>query len=424
LPIGTTGAVGEATVGSRLLDTLTVVTPWFPQSSNPFGGAFVLSAVDAVRDAFDRVEVVHLEAWPPATTSRRVQERCWRDLIHLGPHRCDAVRGSGDVDVRYVPVPLPGSLPWARRADYFWRGTQATLRLEHCRKRIWHAHVGVPGGIVAMRLAADHEPLFVTEHATYLDQILAQADSRELYRQVLARCQAFFCVSELLREQVIAEFPDMADKVHVVANPIPFERVVARPTPISPRRWLFVGGLREHKGVRQILEAFVQCRTEDPALRLTFLGGGPLRDALVKRAAALGVADAVEFRSAVAPEAVFETLREHDLLVHNSRYETFGMTTLEAIAAGIPVLVTRCGGPEETLHGLERYAGVLIPVAEDPKAIVDGYQELRARFDQLDISHARKELTRRYGLTVVRQALLEHYRSLNRGAPAQCTSCS
>ena len=69
------------------------------------------------------------------------------------------------------------------------------------------------------------------------------------------------------------------------------------------------------------------------------------------------------------------------------------MTVIEAVAAGMPVLVTRCGGPEETLAGIEEAAGELVDVEESDASLVDGYRRLRDRFpDGLDLARAQRVL--------------------------------
>ena len=85
------------------------------------------------------------------------------------------------------------------------------------------------------------------------------------------------------------------------------------------------------------------------------------------------------------------------------------MTVVEAVAAGMPVLVTRCGGPEETLAGIEDAAGQLIDIEENAESISDGYWQLAARFEQgLDLERARAVLADRYGY----EAVAEIHRSL------------
>lgn len=102
-------------------------------------------------------------------------------------------------------------------------------------------------------------------------------------------------------------------------------------------------------------------------------------------------------------------MHQHDLLVHASKIETFGMTIVEAVAAGLPVLVTRSHGPEETLAGIDRQAGALMDVDDDPQVIVDAYWELRSRVGELDLPAARESLLRRYGSAAVSEQLMNVY---------------
>jgi glycogen(starch) synthase len=70
-------------------------------------------------------------------------------------------------------------------------------------------------------------------------------------------------------------------------------------------------------------------------------------------------------------------------------------------------LATRCGGPEETLAGIEEAAGELVEVQDSAESLVAGYRRLLARFpDGLDVARARRHLAERYGYEAVAQA---HY---------------
>jgi len=230
-----------------------------------------------------------------------------------------------------------------------------------------------------------------------------------MYEQVLARCHGFFAVGERVRNTLAENFPRYADKVKLIPNPVSFGEPRARPL-TEPRRWLYVGNLTEHKGVHLLLEAFARCYREDPTLTLTLVGTGALAQRLADRAAELGVDGAVTMTGVLTPEETLRRMREHDLLVHPSRGETFGMVIVEAVATGLPVLVTRCGGPEATLAGIEDAAGLMIDVTDDPETIVAGYRLLRDRFpDGLDLVKARDVLNERYGYRRVAEAHHRHW---------------
>lgn len=90
-------------------------------------------------------------------------------------------------------------------------------------------------------------------------------------------------------------------------------------------------------------------------LRLTVIGGIP-GSAEVKKlqrhARSLGLGDAVSFLGPIPPEQLPRYYQAADLCVVPSRYESFGMVTLEALACGIPVVATRAGGLMTTVqHG-------------------------------------------------------------------------
>jgi hypothetical protein len=105
-------------------------------------------------------------------------------------------------------------------------------------------------------------------------------------------------------------------------------------------------------------------------------------------------------------------MHEHDLLVHLSERETFGMTMVEAIATGTPVLVARSDGAQATMAGLQGRAGLLIDVPGDgdPAAVARAYAELRAALPRLDLPGARAELLARYGREAVATQLRHYYR--------------
>jgi glycosyltransferase involved in cell wall biosynthesis len=381
-----------------------VVTPWYPSAQMPFRGAFVRSMVAATAPG-TRTTVYHCDFWVDKLSHENDEEilRAYRALL---PHASLASRTVGGAQLITVPVPMPRLLPFAEQARRAADALGAALDGKPIAAPVVHAHVGLLGGLPALRWMRSDARLFVTEHSTFLDRMLEEPGGRAGYAEVLAACEVFFVVGDLLRDQLAEALPQYAHKLRLIPNPIDFD--TPRPAPVTAlRRWLFVGGLIERKGVGWLLDAFAVCHRADPSLTLTYVGQGELQAELEERAADLGLAGAVTFAGAVPPDEALRLMHEHDVLVHPSRYETFGVVVVEAVAAGMPVIVTRCGGPEQTLAGIESDAGELIDVEESSDAIVAGFRRLRDRFPAgIDLGVARHALAERFGYQAV--ARLHH----------------
>lgn len=108
---------------------------------------------------------------------------------------------------------------------------------------------------------------------------------------------------------------------------------------------LFVGRLDPIKGIDLLLESVARMRT--PA-RLIVVGGDPAGDPemerLRARAAALGIGARVALPGAVPQAELPRYYRAADALVVTSRYESFGLAAVEALACGTPVVAARVGG--------------------------------------------------------------------------------
>ena len=133
----------------------------------------------------------------------------------------------------------------------------------------------------------------------------------------------------------------------------------------NPFDLLYVGELREAKGLPYLLEALVQLRAEGRALRLLMVGSGPDAEILRASVARLGLADAVSFEP---PQAIRSALARGRILVVPSLAESLPYVVLEAAAAAQPLVATRVGGIPEIFGD----AGHDLVPARDPAALASG----------------------------------------------------
>jgi glycosyltransferase involved in cell wall biosynthesis len=398
-----------------LVEGITVPTPWYPTPFNRMAGSFVAEYTRLVTRVADRVGVVHAQEWPgcPAGSAavqalRPAFDRMLDRMAADGGLRVTGAAGS----VTRVPVFTVGGTTVPERAEAMVRDVRRALggRAASFDTPVVHGHVGYWGGLLAARLADPAAAVFATEHSTGLLDVLADPAGRDHYAELLERATRVFCVSGLLRDQILAVLPSYASTVEVLPNPVEFASVPRRAE--LPRRlddWVFVGGLIGRKGVERLVRAFCAVARSEPEVTLTLFGDGPLAGRLVELARDAGVADRLHQRGVVRHGELLAELPRYDLLLAPSVYETFHLAVVEGVAAGLPVIVTRSGGPEEALAGVESRVGRFVDVEESPDSLVDAYRDLSRNLDGLDLGGAAAELDARYGPDAIARRLAAAY---------------
>ena len=112
--------------------------------------------------------------------------------------------------------------------------------------------------------------------------------------------------------------------------------------------------MHNKKGQDLLLEAIAQLKVEQPNLliNLDFIGDGESRDYLKSMVNKLNLNEQVRFLGSLPKAEVYRQLKAYDILVQPSRYEGFGLTIAEAMAAKVPVITSDIDGPLEVIdHG-------------------------------------------------------------------------
>lgn len=126
-----------------------------------------------------------------------------------------------------------------------------------------------------------------------------------------------------------------------------------------------IGRLSEEKGHRVLIEAFDEIRKEFPTSTLVIVGDGELREELQNIAAGKNIV----FTGLVESEKIISSF---DVYVQSSHYESQGLSIIEAMLAGKPVVASRVGGIQSVIKDGEN--GILVP-PNDPvslaKAVAD-----------------------------------------------------
>jgi glycosyltransferase involved in cell wall biosynthesis len=161
-------------------------------------------------------------------------------------------------------------------------------------------------------------------------------------------------------------FPPGCKKTVIIQNGVDLSRFrvpSVTGTNVTNPRICFVGSLEHRKGVDVLLKALAVLIHERRArVSLDIWGRGDLESSvsLQSQVRALGVEEDVRFMG--CSNNMEEILPDYGALVVPSRGESFSLVTVEAMASGVPVVATRCGGPEEVID--DGISGILVDVGD------------------------------------------------------------
>ena len=184
-------------------------------------------------------------------------------------------------------------------------------------------------------------------------------------------------------------------RVYLGIDPRPTSQVAER-NPHQPVTVITVGRCSEQKRQQDLIEATALLVSRGVSLRVIIVGDGLLLPSLKELAQARGVAKVVDFRGALSNLHVQELLLKADIFVLASEWESFGLVTVEAMAASLPTVVSDGGAsPELVVPGK---TGFIYPVG-DVQALANRLQELiadgekRSRFGKAARSRAEQHFS-------------------------------
>ena len=201
--------------------------------------------------------------------------------------------------------------------------------------------------------------------------------SRRWFANAFRKRLSLLGVSDAVRDDIRRQLPDWpTDRIETLHNRLDVSAVqaevvsreVARKALGLPQEAPVIGNvgrLHPDKDQETLIRGFAAALPRLPSgTLLAIAGSGPLEHTLKTQAESLGIAGQVRFLGQVPNARSF--FSAFDLFVLSSDHEPFGMVLLEAMAAGVPVMATNCGGAPEVIGDLAR----LFPL-RDAAALAD-----------------------------------------------------
>ncbi|NUQ39256.1 MAG: glycosyltransferase [Caldilineales bacterium] len=319
---------------------------------------------------------------------------------------------------RYPALPIPAGMDWALPVVV---APQITWLLPRLKLDIIHSHHPLIVGSEALNFSRSLGiPMVFTFHTVYHEYGAYLGFEAEIVKEMVRRMVGDYVrkadrvivpssyVRDLLPSYHIMVEPD------ILPTPIDLDRFPprARPPLSNPDhiQLLYVGRLAREKNLGFLLRAFALAHRQDPRLHLRLVGDGPDMDRLQKLAAELDVAAVVDFAGPCPFERVPVEMGQADLFAFTSVTETQGLVVLEAMAAGLPVVLVECQSLFDCVRpGIdcvvsprqeEAFAAALLSLARDPQRAQALARVARDRAEAFAVPALTERLLDIYHLTI------------------------
>lgn len=390
-----------------------VLSAQYPHADNPTSGIFVQEQVAALRrEGVDARVLVGREAWLGPS----------RPLYSLSAVRRFATarprlewREHGGVLFAEFPTVVVGRFGEAVRSCSYAAGLR---RVSGALRRdfpfeIVHAHTALLDGAAAVELK--HEfgvPVVLTEHTGPFSVITRTRAMRRRVRRAILGSDRIVAVSNTLAQTIRGAFPELRLAIDVIPNGVDQRMfgIASRAQAASSRKTiLWIGSFGALKRPHLALSAFAEIAARRPDFDLHMIGRGPLAPELQRDIVRSGLAARVRIDDYRDRVRLAGTISRAGVLLVTSAVETFSLVTIEALSSGVPVVSTRCGGPEEIV--VEPWLGRLSD--DSTEALATALLEVTGALASFRPEQLRAYAVGRFGMSVVTARYIALYNSVS-----------
>lgn len=264
----------------------------------------------------------------------------------------------------------PGARGMLWQAFYFIEAAVLARHMKNIGAEHLHCHFAdAPANVAMISSALSGIPFSYTLHGP------AELFEPQSWRIGLKSERAAFtaCISHFARSQCMYfTKPEHWPRLRIIHCGVKPEHY--GPTSVAENdtvRLLYVGRLTAIKGLRILIDAFLEACESNPKLSLTLVGDGEDRPTLENLSAPAG--DRIRFRGALSQTQVAEEFRNADIFILPSFAEGVPVVLMEAFASGLPVIATQVAGVPELVSNESN--GLLVPPG-DRRSLVEAILKL------------------------------------------------
>ena len=278
------------------------------------------------------------------------------------------------------------------------------IETKYGKPDIIHAHFLGYGNISTKVLAKQNIPIILTEHLSGMNNKALEPRLITLGAETYPKVDKLITVSRALANNIEEKF---GVKATVIPNMVDTEsfNYISRKNENDDYVFVSTGGLIPRKSMDMLVDSFNIAFKDKKNVKLYIFGEGAEWSKLEQMIAEYKLTEQIFLMGLRDRKEIAKRMHESDCFVLASKLETFGVAYIEALAAGLPVIATNCGGPEEFVH---KDNGILIDV-DDAQGLTDAMLKMYNESDKFDREKISKEMVDKFSPETVVQQLVKVY---------------
>ena len=280
----------------------------------------------------------------------------------------------------------------------------------YCKKNnvpdIIHAHFFEYAYYIVSAFQKNGIPIIVTEHSSLVNVQKMDDKMKKKARIAYENAHKVIAVSGALANRIEQHF---GIKCCIVPNVVDVDIFNYKKREIKSEKFIFitVANLIPIKRIDILIKAYAKLMENYQNGELIIVGDGEEKSKLIQLAIDYKIQNKVIFKGRLERKSISELMASADCFVLPSSSETFGVAYIEAMASGLPVIATRCGGPEDFVNESN---GILVDIDN----IEDLYQAMVAminqvnKYDAKEISDTVRTL---FSKEIVGKRIMEEYKN-------------
>ena len=373
------------------------IPSWYSNVRNKVHGSFFKEQALELQKAGVKVTVAYNEVWPLTMLGKIHEEKGLKYNVE------DGLKTYRYKNYNYIPKNSLMFKVFNKRMEKLYKEIvkkEGVIDIIHAQSSLW-------GGISAAYIAEKYNiPLVITEHSSVERGPYVKKSYIPFICDSYKKAQKVITVGNGLKNEI--ESLSGRQDIEVIGNLVDLSKFTIKKR-IKNEKFIFfsLAFLEGEKGFDTLIKSFAK-KFKDKEAVLYIGGDGSQRSWLEALTVENGVKDQIIFLGALSRDDVSKWMNKCDCFVLPSRYETFGVVYIEALASGRPVIGALNGGAEDIINNLNGY---LIPI-DDIDILAEKMIEVYDNIESYDEEEIRIDCLKRFSPKVIVNKIISVYKEV------------